>query len=471
MIKLLNYIDRLIPIDLNRISEEEKIKVRVFVCILALTFGFCLIIFFIDNALQTPNAFPTSFLLFFLAALYAFFYKFKNYKASTNILLTAIFFGLGHTTYLSGGLFSDNLLYMVLVPLMAFLMLDVKSGVAWMGLLLGFQGLMYYLEKNYSGFLEDLILTADYYYVSIFFLFLMLGSFIYAIAKIQSYSYQRLKDQQVQLQSQKLELQEYADKLESYQDQILKSNKALQEFAYAASHDLKQPLRNITSFSKLLERNLEKREVLDEASEEFLKFIQEGGKNMTSLITDLMEYSKISSTHGENKSEINFPTLLEKIQFNLRELIRESNANIVISNIPGSIKGVEVKLLQLFQNLISNAIKFRKPDTPSVIKINAEEFDNHFRFSIADNGIGIEGKHQKEIFNLFYKLHSKDAFEGSGIGLSTCKAIVDQHGGKIWVESQHGHGSTFYFTILNNNKLQSVSQAQDNLILDEVKSN
>jgi len=227
---------------------------------------------------------------------------------------------------------------------------------------------------------------------------------------------------------------------------LQRSNEDLQQFAYVSSHDLQEPLRAIISFSQLLED--EYKDNLDKDGKEFLYFITDGAKKMNTLIKDLLAYSRIT-THAKPPKWINLEKILENAIFNLSESIKESGAIITYDKLP-TLKVDKTQFLQLFQNFISNAIKFRREETPK-IHIGVKKIDIGWLFSIKDNGIGIESQYFDRIYDIFYRLHTKEEYQGTGIGLPICKKIIHRYGGHIWVESKKGEGSTFYFTILLQN--------------------
>ena len=229
-------------------------------------------------------------------------------------------------------------------------------------------------------------------------------------------------------------------------EDLQRSNEDLQQFAYVSSHDLQEPLRAIISFSQLLED--EYKDDIDKAGKEFLHFITDGAKKMNTLIKDLLAYSRIT-THAKPPKWNNLETILENSLFNLSESIKESGAIITHDKLP-TLKVDKTQFLQLFQNFVSNAIKFRREETPR-IHIGVKNIDIGWLFSIEDNGIGIESQYFDRIYNIFYRLHTKEEYPGTGIGLPICKKIIHRYGGEIWVESKIGKGSTFYFTILLKN--------------------
>lgn len=225
--------------------------------------------------------------------------------------------------------------------------------------------------------------------------------------------------------------------------QLEVKNKDLEQFAYVASHDLQEPLRTVMGFATLLERNYGKE--LDKNANEYLQFISQAALRMSELIKGLLAYSRI----GVNR-ELGWVDSQAILQYSIEDLqaqVEKSGAIIKIGKLPHHIKGYSVELRVLFQNLISNAIKFCKKDTVPKIKIAAKEDNDSWTFSIKDNGIGIESEHKGKIFAIFQRLHGRSEYEGTGIGLAHCQKIIDLHGGKIWLTSEYGKGSIFYFTI------------------------
>jgi PAS domain S-box-containing protein len=225
-------------------------------------------------------------------------------------------------------------------------------------------------------------------------------------------------------------------------DELRRSNEELQQFAYIASHDLQEPVRMVKNFTELLERRYGDR--LDDSGREFIGFAIDGARRMQRLIQDLLEYSRVG-THGREPSPIATEEVLMGVLANLKIAIDESAAAITHGPLP-EVMADESQIFQLLQNLVANAIKFRGPSAPQV-HIEAERQGDHWLFAVRDNGIGIDPAQYGRVFQVFQRLHSRDEYPGSGIGLAVCKRIVQRHGGQIWVESQPGAGSTFYFTL------------------------
>lgn len=227
-------------------------------------------------------------------------------------------------------------------------------------------------------------------------------------------------------------------------NQLLKSaNADLSGFAYIASHDLQEPLRTIINYVGLFQKKY--KENPDENSESYLSYIKEATARMQALIHDLLEYSRIGR-HNVRMTQIDCNELLEIVLKDLSEAIREGNAKIRSGKLP-VVKGYYIEIRSLFQNLIANAVKFRKNGIQPIIDITVKDQKSEWLFSVKDNGIGIEAIYNERIFTVFQRLHTLREFPGTGIGLAHCKKIVELHKGKIWVESKLGKGSCFYFTI------------------------
>ena len=227
--------------------------------------------------------------------------------------------------------------------------------------------------------------------------------------------------------------------------ELERSNTELEQFAYVSSHDLQEPLRTIASFTQLLERRYKGK--FDSDADEFMDYIVEAAVRMKEQIEGLLEYSRVA-TKGKEFKLVDVNLILNQTIQTLNTSIEESKAKITLDELP-TVMGDADQLQRVFQNLISNAIKFKKPEEPPIIHIssNKDLYNKEYVFSIKDNGIGIEEQYSERIFVIFQRLHTRDVYKGTGIGLSIVKRIIERHGGRIWVESEYGKGSTFYFTI------------------------
>jgi signal transduction histidine kinase/ligand-binding sensor domain-containing protein len=266
---------------------------------------------------------------------------------------------------------------------------------------------------------------------------------------------QEITLQKEQIETLVLELREQNDHLEElvkertkeieYSNTELKrSNEALEQFAYAASHDMQEPIRMISSFAKLLSTRYQQQ--LDKDGKEYLYYIIDGAKRMSALISSLLAYSRVGRSDAKfSVADLN-KVVYKKIG-DLRLKIHEKGADVVVKDLPKEVFCEADQIGIVFYNLINNGLKFNTNPAPQVI-IGLEKEDNtHWIFAISDNGIGIDKDHQEKIFEIFHRLHSHTQFEGNGIGLALCKRIIERHNGNIWLESELGKGTTFYFSI------------------------
>jgi signal transduction histidine kinase len=265
-------------------------------------------------------------------------------------------------------------------------------------------------------------------------LFAALGITISAIMQV-------LHRTNAKLAAARTELEIANKQLSQRSEALTRSNEELQRFAYAVSHDLQTPLRNIGTLTTLLVR---RNSDLDKDSKEYAQLIVRGVKAMESMIKGLLDYAAATADRRDRAAS-NSNTVIEQVLHNLRYLIDAENAVITVHELP-IVQANEDRLAQVFSNLVTNAIKYRSNRKPE-IHISATDNGTQWVFKVTDNGIGIDMRHADEIFGLFKRLHGSDEYEGSGIGLAICKAIVERNGGVIWMESEPGKGSTFFFTI------------------------
>lgn len=232
--------------------------------------------------------------------------------------------------------------------------------------------------------------------------------------------------------------------IRSRQEALIQANGDLEQFAHSASHDLREPLRSVRIYSDLLARSYGP--LLDGKGQQFLAFIQSGTKRMDALLADLLSYAHASSISGDAVEPVHAIRPLEAALDSLAGAIRESDAQISLGEMP-VVRMRESHLSQIFQNLIGNAIKYRKENQRPLIRVSATKAGVHWVFSVADNGIGVPADYKETIFGIFKRLHSNTQYSGTGMGLAICHRIVERYRGRIWVESEPGVGSNFFFTV------------------------
>jgi PAS domain S-box-containing protein len=259
------------------------------------------------------------------------------------------------------------------------------------------------------------------------------GRLLYGIAQVQDITERKRAEEG---------LTRVAAELERRAIELERSNADLQQFAYVASHDLSEPLRMVSSYVQLLERRYSGQ--LDQDAHEFIEFAVDGVNRMQRLIEDLLAYSRVGTSEYRHE-RVDVGALVEDTLAGMRATVADSGAIVTHDELP-TVVGDEAQLRQLFQNLISNGIKFVQQGQPQ-IHVSAERDGRDWRFAVTDNGIGIDPQHAERIFAVFKRLHGRDAYPGSGIGLSICKRIVERHSGRIWVEANEGRGSRFCFTL------------------------
>jgi PAS domain S-box-containing protein len=243
------------------------------------------------------------------------------------------------------------------------------------------------------------------------------------------------------------------EKIKHLAGNLGRSNEDLKQFAYIASHDLREPLRTVASFAKLLERD--HRQLLNSRASEYIQLMVGGVDRMKRLIDSLLEYSKVEQ-FPLKKDSVDCMRLMEEIKANLKVALQEANAKLEVEALP-TIEGDQILLSQLLQNLVSNSIKFRNGKPPKIV-VAANVIQSEWVFSVKDDGIGIEDRFKDRIFQIFQRLHGPNEYPGTGLGLAICKKIVERHGGRIWFESVPGQGTTFYFSVPGHQRPQASHQ-------------
>ncbi len=374
------------------------------------------------------------------------FKKWGSFKISGNLLAGIVFIVLLQSVFSTGGLYSDNLLWMVTAPLLALLFVNRFSGFSWLMALLALTVYLYILDINapvdfYPSQRKGM--DSVYFLISYSGLFIMVVGVVLVFATGQGMIIKALDEKQKELSRQKAELSRQTQSLLEAEAKILASNKELSQFASAAAHDLKEPLRMINMYTQLIKRKIG--DLTDNSTNEYMAFVTDGVVRMERLLTDLLEYSRLGRKNGQ-ASDINLNDTLFVVINNLTAAMKDTDAAILSNNLP-VIKGTNTEMMQLFQNLIANSIKFRQKEVKPVIEISHHESNGSHKFLFKDNGIGIPDNARESVFNIFERLHSKEDYEGTGIGLATCKKIVNNLGGEIWVQPASSQGTIFCFTI------------------------
>ena len=385
-----------------------------------------------------------------LPGLILVFASFIIFKKCGNLIITGNFIAIiwaitvAPSVGETGGIYSDNLLWLIGAPLFAFLFANRKSGAVWTFLLTAFTTYVYVdgLNNANISLQQTFQYDASYYYASYLSLFLVILSIIYIFKSSQEKMIEMLRASKQELIKQKKEISKKAEELKRTQKELKSSNKELEHFAYAASHDLKEPLRMIGTYTQLIQKRIGAD--LDSSSKEYMFFVVDGVKRMQNLLDDLLEYSRLGKNTNFKNNDLNKTLLL--VMNNLMLQMKETKATIYTNNLP-VIYSSSTEMMQLLQNIISNGLKFQAPNVTPEITIKSQDKNDYHLISISDNGIGISEENQQKVFAMFERLHSKTEYAGTGIGLSTCKKIVNNLGGKIWLNSKEGQGTTFYFTL------------------------
>jgi signal transduction histidine kinase len=301
----------------------------------------------------------------------------------------------------------------------------------------------------------------DHFGLQAFVIHILLTAAIFFICGLWAYQLKKFNDNYIVQAIQMAELQkeaqlsnerrQHADKLDELNTilrlqakELAFSNTELEQFAYVASHDLQEPLRTITSFMDLLKKRYNNH--IDDKGKQYIQFAMDGAQRMRQVIIELLEFSRIGKA-GDHREEVNLQQMVEEISGFCQKQIEDQGAQILYDNLP-NVRTFKAPIRQVFQNLIANGLKYQKPGEKPEIHITHTETENQWQFSISDNGIGIKKEHFDTIFIIFRRLHAKEEYAGTGMGLCITKKAVEYLGGEIWVESEEGKGSTFNFTIL-----------------------
>ena len=431
-------------------NDKNLTRSKILISVLLFTSTICLLLFIFNQFLQSKSLFPFHQVIIASSVLLLIFRWTESLKITTNLFVCFLAFVYFNLTLKTGGFCSADAFAIFSLPLLAFVLADIRSGLFWLVIISGW---LFYLHslaaspEQIKYFRNQTIHYDRNYYLLLSLSNLVVSFMLFSIFYFENKKLiQKLETQRNELEQKNIAYAQQTKILKKTQQQLKNSNLELEQYAHATSHDLKQPIRTINGFANLLKRNLKKTDALDERSTEFIDLIIKGSNNMLRLVNDLLSYAKLTATQEVPFEKLPLDQVLDNVLGDLSNQIATNNVTIDRSELP-TLDVVPVKINQIFQNIISNAIKFKKKDEPLTIKISGEDKGTHWELAIEDNGIGIEKEHQEQIFAPFKKLHSEEKYAGSGIGLATCKRIVELHKGDIWVESEIDKGTKFTFTL------------------------
>jgi signal transduction histidine kinase len=372
-----------------------------------------------------------------IAILFAF--KFLGHlEIFGNLVICVIMLGCVTETYHTQGLYSDAMIWVCICPILSTLFSNRIIGFVWYILSLFLVIILYCLEyygiTHYQN--SSSLYTYEYMMVCYLGFYTAIFAAIFLFDQGQELTITRLQNQKKETEQQKIALQAAKDNLKI-------KNNDLENFAYAASHDLKEPLRMIAMYTQLLERRM--KEQLSEENKEFMAFVTDGVFRMESLLNDLLLYSRMGRG-VEALVEVDLNRIMVIVENILTVSIKESNCDISYQTLP-TISASRTEMTQLFQNLFANSIKFKQENKDSKISVLHTDEPEFHCFTVADNGIGIAPEYQKKVFDIFTRIHTIKQYSGSGIGLSTCKKIIENMGGTIWLESEQNVGTKIHFKI------------------------
>jgi signal transduction histidine kinase len=404
--------------------------------------------------------------IYFYVAILFIPFSFFMFKKWGNLVISGNMVALGWYLFIAtqipstGGVFSDNIVWLIVGPFIAFLVIGIRWGLFWMFIIHVTFTSVYVYGKSHPS-INKFINSDDYYFLSYSALSFFVFGFLYIFERSQTKVLRELGEKNIILEEQKKEISTQSEALKLKDEKLLKSNADLQNFAYSASHDLKEPLRMIGMYTQLLQRRIAP--TLDERSEEYMFYMTDGVKRMQKLLDDLLLYSRLGKNDNDIQ-DVDINQTLLMVIYNLTATIKETNTAITSSYLP-TICASSTEMMQLFQNMIANAIKFRRADVAPEIMILHSQNEKEHIITLQDNGIGIKEEYKEKVFNIFTKLHSTSQYEGSGIGLATCKKIVEELGGRMWLTSTEGVGTTFYFTFPKERKLKKTETiTQEDLV-------
>ncbi len=446
MNKLTSYFNRVLSCEIEIADVTQRSAART-LYLLHLTFILVSAVYVVLCSIGIHDSRIPIFLPFVVALLFLIVFKiFKNFTLSGNLVCVGYYLLSVMSCAKNGGIYSDDMVWIGLTPVIAFLFINLRGGVVWSVIYIGTIVVFYSLSINNDEYFLSQSKNHDgqYYMVSWIFLFSILYSIVYLFLRDKFALVETLLKNKQELTRQRDEVRGQTMELQRKEKKLIQLNGNLEHFTYAVSHDLKEPLRTIKSYTQLINRKL--RDHFDEDDRLYMNFVIDGATQMSNLLDDLLEYSRISEVHRDFQP-IDLNDVILLVVNNLNKKVKESLAEIEVqTNLP-LVNGTQSLLVIVMQNLISNAIKFRKLGKIPKIKIFHKEEGSSYAIYVKDNGIGIADEYQEKVFQIFKRLHLREEYEGSGIGLATCGKIVSSLGGEISLSSVLGEGTTIKITL------------------------
>ena len=437
----MNSIQTIIQYFIPREIEKEDFrfyKSQSFVSVILGLIGINITLILYLATVQNVMTYAASYAPFLFIIMLFTFKFFGKLELLGNLVVCVIMLGSITEAYNTHGLFSDAMIWICLCPILSTLFSTRFVGFLWYLISLVVVCVFYYLENNGLTHFHDATSISTYEYMWVCFMgfYTAIFGIVFLFDQGQQFTIMRLQAQKAEIESQKAEL-------ELVKEGLKVKNADLENFAYAASHDLKEPLRMIAMYTQLLERRM--KEQLTPENKEFMHFVTDGVFRMETLLNDLLLYSRMGRG-AEALEPVDLDKILFLVQNSLSVSIKEANCIFTVENMP-TISASKTEMMQLFQNLIANSLKFKQLDLDSSIKIFYYDEPLFHYFVVQDNGIGIAEQYQQKVFDIFTRIYTMNEYGGSGIGLSTCKKIIENMGGTIWLESEVNVGTKINFRI------------------------
>lgn len=435
-------IDYLLPINQND-DDFSNWKNRTFIAfILVMTVLAAIMHISITLGIYF-EAFPYLVLSFYFLCILLFFKKTGNVNLSINLCLVATIVLIAFNAHIAGGIYSYNLKWIVIPIMISFLFSELKFSLFWMGvctLLL----VVYFLTYSDTNHQDAFEISASNYFIDNLMFFITFCFLIYLFYSAHVNLNKVSNEKNILLEKQKKALKLKTDELNTITEKLKSSNQKLERYAYTTAHDLQQPIRSIANFTQLVQRDVVAQNISPKTHSN-LDYVISSSKQLSHKVSGLLALAKNNNGVKIERESISLKELVMSVTGLLDTQIKEAGIKIEIANLP-VVPLYRTQIESLMQNLISNALKFSKSNESSFIKIYVEERHSDYLFCVHDNGIGIKKENLERIFEAFHQLN-EEKYSGTGIGLSTCKIIVENHGGSIWAESEYGSFTKFFFTL------------------------